>query len=737
MKKNGLKKAIRKSFDFPEPVRKTEFLRAQGIPAEKEHRRQFIPLPLRITAAAAACALAIGVWNIGCQPAVGRHDANKSDIITSEEAGVNDITTSGADGVIATTAERPGITDTTQTTAITELTSSASAAITTVRDTSQIPASAATTAMNDISYQTSTSASAVSRPAVRTTVTSAYAGNVTTSANQGPQNVTTTTTIIISDIDKEVAEYERSIAMKKFLASAAAAASLVNIVPTGVQAAYVPPEFDPFYLEFVFPALESGEISPDVNNDGIFDRYDICDFWAYFLGRDTMITPEEKEVVRSRGDVEGDGAVRMNDFVVLEQYYLYKNGIIPEDFNMYSYPDNNGDITMDSYRFTEDLKNTAIEKDLIYQFTADLIEKENISLDFNENGKADEYDLLEYQMYIYSKFSDPFNDDAAKALVPLTDSTWENCDALHSKCFFDSRSEETLFKYYIYNYGFDAATVNYIKFYDHMEELLSAVPDKDAANEMRKGMVLIDLPAAYAATGREIALEADMAEQDEDRQYKLDRIHDENYEADLAAACEEFEQKMLAGQTAPPDVNMDGTITIADYEAVMDYSSDLQAKRNAYNSANLTVSVWEHIDTELDLNGDGVSGDMLDLQIVEYIVTKYTQTTDVDINALLQAYNDAHSGTVSTDVSEAVTAIKQIRYLESITGSSLKRSGDADNNDEIKMNDVVLVMQSIADPGKYQLSEWGEFNADMNNTGDGITVMDALEIQKTLLEIEE
>ena len=135
-----------------------------------------------------------------------------------------------------------------------------------------------------------------------------------------------------------------------------------------------------------------------------------------------MITPEEKEVVRSRGDVEGDGAVRMNDFVVLEQYYLYKNGIIPEDFNMYSYPDNNGDITMDSYRFTEDLKNTAIEKDLIYQFTADLIEKENISLDFNENGKADEYDLLEYQMYIYSKFSDPFNDDAAKALVPLTDS---------------------------------------------------------------------------------------------------------------------------------------------------------------------------------------------------------------------------------------------------------------------------------------------------------------------------
>ena len=213
MKKNGLKKAIRESFDFPEPVRKTGFLREQGIPTEEEHRRQFIPLPLRITAAAAACALAIGVWNIGRQPAVGRHDANKSDIITSEEVGVNDITTSGADGVIATTAERPGITDTTQTTAITELTSSASAAITTVRDTSQIPASAVTTAMNDIYYQTSTSA-AVSRPAVRTTVTSAYAGNVTTSANQGPQNVTTTTTIFISDIDKEVAEYERSIAMK-------------------------------------------------------------------------------------------------------------------------------------------------------------------------------------------------------------------------------------------------------------------------------------------------------------------------------------------------------------------------------------------------------------------------------------------------------------------------------------------------------------------------------------------
>ncbi len=69
--------------------------------------------------------------------------------------------------------------------------------------------------------------------------------------------------------------------------------------------------------------------------------------------------------------------------------------------------------------------------------------------------------------------------------------------------------------------------------------------------------------------------------------------------------------------------------------------------------------------------------------------------------------------------------------------------GDADCNGEVKMNDVVLVMQSLANSDEYGLTgsnkdhitEKGQKNANVyENETSGITVNDALLIQKFLLE---
>jgi len=51
----------------------------------------------------------------------------------------------------------------------------------------------------------------------------------------------------------------------------------------------------------------------------------------------------------------------------------------------------------------------------------------------------------------------------------------------------------------------------------------------------------------------------------------------------------------------------------------------------------------------------------------------------------------------------------------------------------VKMNDVVLIMQTLCNPNKYSLSIRGEFNADVYNTNDGITPNYALTIQQRLL----
>jgi len=63
----------------------------------------------------------------------------------------------------------------------------------------------------------------------------------------------------------------------------------------------------------------------------------------------------------------------------------------------------------------------------------------------------------------------------------------------------------------------------------------------------------------------------------------------------------------------------------------------------------------------------------------------------------------------------------------------VKVRGDANCDGQMDMSDVVLIMQALANPDKYQISERGKSNADMD--GNGITVGDAQAIQNMLLGI--
>ncbi len=72
---------------------------------------------------------------------------------------------------------------------------------------------------------------------------------------------------------------------------------------------------------------------------------------------------------------------------------------------------------------------------------------------------------------------------------------------------------------------------------------------------------------------------------------------------------------------------------------------------------------------------------------------------------------------------------------------SEKMYGDANCDNSIDMGDVVIIMQSLANPDKYgyegsdrnAILDLGLANADVWNTGDGVTGEDALHIQKYLL----
>lgn len=120
-------------------------------------------------------------------------------------------------------------------------------------------------------------------------------------------------------------------------------------------------------------------------------------------------------------------------------------------------------------------------------------------------------------------------------------------------------------------------------------------------------------------------------------------------------------------------------------------------------------------------------------------------------NYLTSEQNNPVDNLVEIYTSEYCITLDELPDLKSypITGnenpSDKKKTlaGDANCNGEVRLNDAVLVMQSIGNPDVYGVSgsnkthitKQGIVNADVAGNGDGLTNLDALEIQKYLINI--
>ena len=70
-------------------------------------------------------------------------------------------------------------------------------------------------------------------------------------------------------------------------------------------------------------------------------------------------------------------------------------------------------------------------------------------------------------------------------------------------------------------------------------------------------------------------------------------------------------------------------------------------------------------------------------------------------------------------------------------------AGDANCDGEVRLNDAILVLQAIGNPGSYGISgsddshitKQGAVNGDVTGNSDGLTSVDALEIQKYTLHL--
>lgn len=91
---------------------------------------------------------------------------------------------------------------------------------------------------------------------------------------------------------------------------------------------------------------------------------------------------------------------------------------------------------------------------------------------------------------------------------------------------------------------------------------------------------------------------------------------------------------------------------------------------------------------------------------------------------------------VSTTEEPPVIAEEKINlYTSPNNTGSLQPTllGDANEDGEVSLADAVLIMQSLSNPDIFRLTPQGKANADIYGDGDGVTAMDALQIQKIMI----
>ena len=694
------KKAIHDSFSFPEAERKEEFFsQAEFAPEVEKESRSRKPVIFRITAAAAACAAAFGIWsgvrymNVSRKPDL-RGDSLITEISQPTEAGT------------ATTAETVQTFQTTTaqvTTAI--VTQTAESSVTALMTTAAVP---------------------VTTTFIRTEMP------VTTALTTDLPPVTTTN---ITGLENELDEYERSKIMKKIASYTAALAMLGSAIPTGAAAEYIPPQPTEEQLA-IYSTLDSGNVDLDFNSDGQFDINDV--YKLYSAAHNFDITSKEtKEYFNTHGDVNGDGETGYKDADALLSYFVYKNGVPAEAFHAENYKNDEGNVSAGSYMFVYDLMYEAEEYNILYGYIADKIDAGSYDIDVNSDGIVNGEDAFEYYIFNYSgsymRITQGIEFPAENTI--LGKDIWEKCDALSKAlaaddlCSYEGSTEQ-IAKYVFYKNGVtsDDLSVNAYR------DILSTLPNSELVlreGDFRQTALGVDYTGMtvgyfytksadiFSAMVKEIAVESGMANIENRRDKAFMDFDDDYYEEKYA----EYEAAIEAGEVPPPDFNKDLSCNDDDLDILRRYYEDICQMKDASES-DIDSEAWNFIDREFDIDGNGISGDVYDVFMAEtYIIENVNYNGNAD--ELLKAYYEKQA-----EMQTKSLAKREITYL---SGLGVSRTGDANEDGEVNMADAVKIMQAVTNPDKYQLSDWGEFNADIFDTGSGVTQMDACQLQRDLL----
>ena len=196
------------------------------------------------------------------------------------------------------------------------------------------------------------------------------------------------------------------------------------------------------------------------------------------------------------------------------------------------------------------------------------------------------------------------------------------------------------------------------------------------------------------------------------------------------------------------------------------YKIDLDSNRNGNLTINLTGEAgtltngclgfktpdWTQIEWETTIGSDGTAAVTIALDKIpanatsiefqiwynpekvdmkDYKVGAAQQTTTTTSATTTTTTTTTTTVTSTTTTTSATTTVTETTTV-STPNTKSTGNGDANQDGEVDMSDVVLIMQSLANPNKYQLSDAAAKAADVYGN-DGVTVKDAQVIQLFLL----
>ena len=562
------------------------------------------------------------------------------------------------------------------------------------------------------------------------------------SAHNGGYSITTTTGAATT-----VPEDERSLEMKKITAFAAAFMMSFTALPLTANANdnYKLYTFDNADDRAVIAVIADGKKDIDLDSNGKFDINDVYQYYLYCDGY--VVDDAVKKKAEELGDLDGftDNDIRYFDSTILMKYYIMSNPLDTSIFNIDNYEP--ASHTPETLKWMED---HGIEPDPSYTsakyfalnltvqmkyngtgygFMKEMVDNGEISLDVNGDGAFDVKDIVDYEIFIenlldndislynryyntlikdkvdwnvddmfYAGETPPIYDSEYPCpfdIIDLPESTVESCAAVFSKIAEYGGKQSGRYMAYCY---LQDNTLN--------DEYFT----KEYFEQFYKGASNYGINDTFifaARTGDNI---------------EYSSTFDKNkFQEDFKNYCKDVED----GKKPVPDMNGDGKVNSEDYSDAMTYLNRTffpvvgETEEEFDENMPLPKKVWDNFTNNCDLDGNGKSGEFYDIVMLQC----YTLLADDE--------------TFNKSATETINISKEFKSNFALLDAiDIERSGDANLDGNTDISDAVLIMQTNSNPAKYDMSNKGKFNADIYETGDGVTTKDAQQIQKQLLGLE-